>query len=203
MNPSRLHRLVLGALAALTVGLAPTPAGASGLDGPTGEEGLFVRLAPGSIGGGVLFDGDPLDVSVAVNLDPQLLGVDLEGGLRSRLVDGPKYALDLWAETGPAVWLRSPRQLGWNADLGLRNLFGRGPFRISLGGLFDLAFATGPGTSFRYRPAATGGLGWRFAGDDLWPDAVWMRGSLGYDFVPGTLGSVDGRVWLSIRWRLG
>ena len=186
---------MLAALLAL-----PSAARAAGLDGPTGDPGLYARLQPGELGAGFLADGDRLHASVAANVDYRLLGLTLQGGLRYRLVDRPAYRLDLWGETGPIYWFRRPRAFGWNADLGVRNIFGAARLRTSLGAALDLAFATRGATRFRYRPAATAGLGLRLDGGGLFPDAIWLRGSLGYDVVPGHLGAADARTWLAIRW---
>lgn len=52
----------------------------------------------------------------------------------------------------------------------------------------------------RHAPTATAGIGLRHAADDLWPDATWLRGDLGYDFRPGIPGAMHLDLALLFRW---
>jgi hypothetical protein len=196
------YRLWFALVAALMLLAPPRPVRAEGLEGTDVSPGVIATGDPTGVGLGLQWPSGSVHLAASVEFDHRLFGIAPRVGVRHRWIDGPRYSLDIWSTVGPSIWLRPPFAAGAGAELGLRNVFGGGPVRWSAGASLDSAVELSPVFRGRYRPEAGLGLGLEGETPGLWPDAVWLRGQLGYDFVPSSLGAFHANVWLSVHWSL-
>jgi hypothetical protein len=200
-----LNAKIAMAVVLLIFGVAMPAEAASGLGGSTEGDGLHLRVDWGSVGGGWVVGGESVDWWVVAEYDHRLIGGRLYGGVDWRAYDGPRYRLHLWGEAGPVVGTRTYPSAGATAEVGVRNAFGEKVIQWSAGGAFETAamFSGAAGTSLRYTPAATAAIGIEHAAENLWPDATWLRGTLGYDIRPAVPGAVHVDLALVVRWGSG
>lgn len=180
--------------------LAPGLAHADAFDAPTGDRSLLTRVGTGRVAVGASLPAEPATGWIATSFPVGLAGQSFHGGIAYPLVDSANYQLETWAEVGPSFLVGGQFAFAVSADLGARALFGAPPIRWSTGLGLDSSFELAPRRGSRYRPVGRLGLGWEPALGGWLPDAVWLRGSLGYDLRPGRLGAADIDIWLSMRW---
>lgn len=199
--PRRMSSCI-GMVLLLTL-LIPGRAAATGLSGPPEGDALYGRIDPAGTTIGWAQSVSAWHLWAAGSLQWKTLGIQAHVGGARQLLTQPGYTLLAWAEAGPDLWLRTPRTPGIQTALGIRNLFGGDWLRGSVGAAINGALAFAEPVRLRYRPQGTAGVGVRFTSQRALPDAIWLRASLGYDFVPRRLGAFHADAWLSCRWSFG
>lgn len=205
-----MSRLVFVAVCLMSLVLLE-PAPASSFEQPDRERGAWAEVRLGGPGGWYTWNGPGGRGQYWVGgaYRHALLGGEVAAGSARRLVLGPKYALRLWGEVGLFGAARTIPSAGAGLAGGIQHAFRAGWFRATIGAKLDTAAAAVGYPDWRFRPSGTGALGahWGAVGDraavNRWlPDALWLRGELGYDMRFQRLGAAYFDAWLTLRWSL-